>query len=130
MMKDYTKMLPEHTEMYIGEQDLFLEIYEGEVKSERTQKRPPLLFVHGAYTGSWMWSKYIPHFVKDGWRCYVMNYRGHYKSRSVDISRVTFQDYLEDIREVIANCGEKPIIIWLSLGGILFQKEAEKADLK
>ncbi|WP_228353417.1 alpha/beta fold hydrolase [Variimorphobacter saccharofermentans] len=130
MMKDYTKMLPEHTEMYIGEQDLFLEIYEGEVKSERTQKRPPLLFVHGAYTGSWMWSKYIPHFVKDGWRCYVMNYRGHYKSRSVDISRVTFQDYLEDIREVIANCGEKPIIIGFSLGGILCQKVAETADLK
>lgn len=62
-MKDYTKDLPNHTEKYIGENDLFLEIFEGENLSESTKNRPPLLFVHGAFTGSWMWSKYIPHFV-------------------------------------------------------------------
>jgi hypothetical protein len=59
-MKDYTKTLPDHIEKYIGNNDLFLEIFGGESNSEE-KKRPPLLFVHGAYTGSWMWSKYIPH---------------------------------------------------------------------
>lgn len=44
---DYTQLLPNHIEKYIGEHDLFLEIYEGEA-------RPPLLFVHGGYTGSWI----------------------------------------------------------------------------
>jgi len=63
-MKDYTKMLPVHTEKYIGENDLFLEICEGEGHCKEAGKRPPLLFIHGAYTGSWMWSKYIPHFIK------------------------------------------------------------------
>ena len=129
-MKDYTKILPEHTEMYIGETDLFLEIYEGEGSSELSEKRAPLLFVHGAYTGSWMWSKYVPHFVKDGWKCYVMNLRGHYKSRSVDFTKVTFEDYLEDIKEMISVCGEAPIIISFSLGGILCQKVAETANIK
>lgn len=61
-MKDYTKELPAHTEKYVGEHDLFLEIYEGHGLSSAAA-RPPLLFVHGAFTGSWMWSKYIPHFV-------------------------------------------------------------------
>jgi len=128
-VKDYTKILPNHTEKYIGEKDLFLEIYEGEVKSEKLIKRPPLLFVHGAYTGSWMWSKYIPHFVKEGWKCYMLNLRGHYKSRSVDFTDINFADYIEDIKEVIAECGEEPIIIGFSLGGILSQKVAETVDL-
>lgn len=128
-MKDYTRLLPKHTDKYIGDNDLFLEIYEREVIMEETMKRPPLLFVHGAYTGSWMWSKYIPHFVKAGWKCYVMNLRAHFKSRSVDFTEITFEDYLEDIGEVISECGEAPIIISFSLGGILTQKIAETVNL-
>lgn len=128
-MKDYTKTLPKHIEKYIGENDLFLEIYEGEGHSEATEKMPPLLFVHGAYTGSWMWSKYIPHFVSKGWKCYVMNMRGHYKSRVVDLTRVSFDDYLEDIKKVIAECGEPPVVIGFSMGGILVQKLAETTSL-
>ncbi|MDR6884088.1 alpha/beta fold hydrolase [Bacillus sp. 3255] len=125
-MRDYTKALPDHTETYIGENDLFLEIFEGETVSEN---RPPLLFVHGAYTGSWMWSKYIPHFISDGWKCFVMNLRCHYKSRVLDITKITFEDYLEDIKEVIAMCGVPPILIGFSMGGILGQKLAETVDL-
>lgn len=124
-MKDYTKMLPAHIEKYIGENDLFLEIYEGKGQSTAIEKRPPLLFVHGAYTGSWMWSIYIPLFINEGWKCYVMNMRSHYKSRLLDLTKVSFEDYLEDIKEVIAECGEAPIIIGFSMGGILCQKLAE-----
>jgi pimeloyl-ACP methyl ester carboxylesterase len=127
-MKDYTKTLPTHIETYIGENDLFLEIFEGE-GSQATDKRPPLLFVHGAYTGSWMWSKYIPHFISNGWKCYVMNMRSHYKSRQLDMTKITFEDYLEDIKIVIAECEEAPIVIGFSMGGILAQKLAESTKL-
>jgi pimeloyl-ACP methyl ester carboxylesterase len=128
-MKDYTKTLPDHIEKYIGENDLFLEIFKGKGYSPATVKRPPLLFVHGAYTGSWMWSKYIPHFVSNGWECYVMNMRSHYKSRVMDMTKVTFDDYLKDIHEVIEECCEPPIIIGFSMGGILSQKVAETVAL-
>ena len=128
-MKDYTKTLPEHIERFIGENDLFLELFDSKDNSRTDEKRPPLLFVHGAYTGSWMWSKYIPHFVSNGWKCYVMNLRSHYKSRAMDLTKVTFEDYLEDIREIIAECGEPPILIGFSMGGILAQKLAETAAL-
>jgi pimeloyl-ACP methyl ester carboxylesterase len=129
IMKDYTKTLPKHIEKYIGENDLFLEIYEGEGNFELGERRPPLLFVHGAYTGSWMWSKYIPHFVNKGFTCYVMNMRSHYKSRVMDMTRISFEDYLEDISEIIAECGEPPIVIGFSMGGILCQKIAETVKL-
>ncbi len=128
-MKDYTKILPPHAEKFIGENDLFLELFEIEDSFHACKKRPPLLFVHGAYTGSWMWSKYIPHFVSKGWKCYVMNMRSHYKSRILDLTKVSFEDYLDDIREVMVECGEPPILIGFSMGGILVQKLAETAAL-
>lgn len=128
-MRDFTKELPVHLEMHLGENDLFLEIFEGENQQTAAENRPPLLFVHGAYTGSWMWSKYIPHFIAKGWKCYVMNMRSHYKSRLMDMTEITFEDYLEDIQEVIAECGVPPILIGFSMGGILSQKLAETADI-
>ena len=127
-MKDYVTLLPKHKEIYLGEHHLYIEIFDGENRKSETKKRPPLLFVHGAYTGSWMWSKYLPHFIKEGWECYVMNMRSHYKSRVMDLSQVTFDDYLEDIKEVISICKEAPIVIGFSMGGILCQKLAETVD--
>lgn len=126
-MKDYTKLLPEHTDRYIGERDLFLQIFQVEGESLKTVGRPPILFVHGAYTGSWMWSKYLPHFVSKGWSCFAMNLRSHYKSRVMDMSNITFEDYLEDIQEVMEEIGEPPIVVGFSLGGILCQKLAMTA---
>ncbi len=128
-MKDYTKILPPHMEKRIGENDLFLEIFDGEGAFEGTNQKPPLLFVHGAYTGSWMWSRYIPHFVRKGWKCYVMNLRSHYRSRVMDMTKISFEDYLEDIGTVITECEETPIIIGFSLGGILCQKMAETVKI-
>ncbi|WP_240415735.1 alpha/beta hydrolase family protein [Paenibacillus periandrae] len=128
-MRDFTKELPDHTEKYIGDNDLFLEIFEGDNLQQATKQRPPLLFVHGAFTGSWMWSKYIPHFISEGWKCYGMNLRSHYKSRLLDMTRITFDDYLEDIQEVIAECGIPPILIGFSMGGILGQKLAETVEI-
>lgn len=39
-MKDYTKSLPDHTSRYIGEQDLYLEIFEGDEIQGRSNHRP------------------------------------------------------------------------------------------
>ncbi|MNP19877.1 2-succinyl-6-hydroxy-2,4-cyclohexadiene-1-carboxylate synthase [compost metagenome] len=128
-MRDFTKELPAHTQKYIGSNDLFLEIFEGGEFPAAVEERPPLLFVHGAFTGSWMWSKYIPHFLREGWKCYVMNLRSHYRSRLLDMTRVTFEDYLEDIKAVIAECEAPPILIGFSMGGILGQKIAEITDI-
>ena len=117
-MRDYAKELPEHREKFIGENDLFLEIFHGNHGSQQLG-RPSLLFVHGAFTGSWMWSKYIPHFMAAGWNSYCINLRGHYKSRSVDFTQVEFEDYLEDIRvaiaEIVDDSGSPPVVIGFSM---------------
>ena len=128
-MRDYVKELPDHTERYVGDNDLLLEIYEAENISHGANGRPPLLFVHGAYTGSWMWSKYIPHFIHQGWKCYVMNLRSHYKSRLMDMTNLTFEDYLEDVTAIIAECEAPPIVIGFGMGGILCEKLAGTVEI-
>ncbi|OWO92241.1 alpha/beta hydrolase [Rhizobium esperanzae] len=131
-MRDYAKELPEHRTRYIGENDLFLEIFPGSNRLDEAD-RPPLLFIHGAFTGSWMWSKYIPHFMAAGWDSYCINLRGHYKSRSVDFTKVEFEHYLDDIREAISaiagECAVAPVVIGFSMGGILSQKLAESVGI-
>lgn len=37
--------LPSHAERYVGDNDLFLDIYEGDNLSQAAEGRPPLLFV-------------------------------------------------------------------------------------
>ena len=131
-MRDYTRELPEHTVRYLGENDLFLEIFPGTGRSDEAD-RPPLLFVHGAFTGSWMWSKYIPHFMAAGWDAYCINLRGHYKSRSIDFTPGEFEDYLDDLGEAIsAITGEyasAPLLVGFSMGGILSQNVAESVGI-
>ncbi len=121
-MKDFLKELPGHQCLWTGEQDLYLELYKG-------WRKVPLVFIHGAYTGSWMWCKYIPHFAEAGYTCYVMNLRGHYMSRSVDMTQVAFDNYLEDIQEIVGLCETAPVLVGFSMGGILSQKAAETLPL-
>lgn len=45
------------------------------------------------------------------------------------MTQISFEDYLEDIRENIMECGEPPILIGFSMGGILCQKIAEEGTI-
>jgi len=130
-MTDYTQFLPEHEVHHIGKYELYVEVYKGNqaLTTKTMSTSPPLLFVHGAYTGSWMWSKYLPHFVEHGWTCYAMNLRSHFRSRVMDMTQISVEDYLDDIREVLSLLDEPPILVGFSMGGILSQKIAETADL-
>lgn len=127
-MTNYLELLPEHIEKYIGEHDLYLQVFKGK-ETKKMAGRPPLFFVHGAYSGSWMWCKYIPHFVENGWDCYAMDLRSHYKSRVLDLSVITFKDYLSDLEEVLQECPDPPILVGFSMGGLICQKIAETEAL-
>ncbi len=128
-MQDYTEYLPEMVERCVGEHDLVLQVFRAEAEGGPVAGRPPLLLVHGAFSGSWMWARYIPHFVSSGWDVYALNLRGHYKSRSVDLSAVCFADYLDDIRAILAEIDAEhalaPIVVGFSMGGLLALKLAE-----
>ena len=40
--------------------------------------RPPLLFVHGAYSAAWVWDEtFLPWFAGKGFDAYAVSLRGH-----------------------------------------------------
>jgi pimeloyl-ACP methyl ester carboxylesterase len=80
-----------------------------------------------------MWAKYVPHFIEHGIDALYLNLRGHYRSRSVDLSRVTFADYVADITlaidAIIERYNVAPVLVGFSMGGLLGMKVAESTPL-
>ncbi|XDD51637.1 alpha/beta hydrolase [Leptospira sp. WS92.C1] len=92
-----------------------------------SQKKTPLLLTHGAWHGSWCWREnFIPYFQKAGFDVYSIDLRGHGNSRHQGaFCRVTIQNYVQDVKEVLAKLPEPPILIGHSMGGLVVQKILE-----
>ena len=90
-------------------------------------KRPPLLFIHGAFAGAWMWADtFMPHFAKAGYPCYAVSLRGHGNSHGGEhIDWHSISDYVDDVAKVAAMIGEAPVLLGHSMGGFVVQKYLE-----
>ena len=76
-------------EVYIEPEGIYVETHQ----PERRSRKPPLLLVHGALTGSWMWSPFAAYFAERGWEAHAMNLRGHYTSDLADLATTEMGDY-------------------------------------
>jgi pimeloyl-ACP methyl ester carboxylesterase len=100
-----------------------------EVKPQGGTRTHPLVFIHGWWGGAWVWDRYLSFFEARGYHCYALNLRGNHGSRPVsDLGKVSFNDHLTDVREVIDMLG-RPIVIGHSVGGLLVLKLAEQIEL-
>ncbi len=101
-------------------------------KPEEITQENPLLFVHGAWHGSWCWEEYfIPYFANLGYECYALNFRGHGGSGNPKSLRfTTIGDYVEDLTEVIKHLEKDPIVIAHSMGAFVLQHYLTKNDVK
>jgi len=87
----------------------------------------PLLFVHGAWHGAWCWSEhFIDTFVARGYSVYALSLRGHGTSEGRERLRWwRIADYVADIRQVVAQLPQPPVLIGHSMGGFVVQKYLE-----
>jgi pimeloyl-ACP methyl ester carboxylesterase len=94
-------------------------------------RRTPLLFLHGAYAGAWLWdSHYLPWFASQGWAASAFSLSGHGASHDRDrLNNLSIADYVADLSEVIAAMPTPPVVIAHSMGGLVLQKYLETADL-
>jgi len=85
---------------------------------------PPLLFVHGAFGGAWMWDEhFLPYFAQEGWEAHALSLRGHGQSKqSGSLHRVGLNDYVEDLSQAVQHLGVSPVLVGHSLGGVVVQK--------
>lgn len=94
---------------------------------------PATILVHGAGGDAWQYRQnFMPFLANKGARCVSLSLRSHGKSPK-ELAR-TFDDYLEDVGEVMHASHSLPILVGHSMGGLVVQRylennKAEKAVL-
>ena len=93
----------------------------------RKTKRPPVLFIHGAFAGGWMWTEtFMPFLAKAGYPCYALSLRGHGGSQGIEqIDWHSINDFVADVTTVVDWLGTSPVLIGHSMGGFVVQKYLE-----
>jgi len=91
--------------------------------------RRPVLFVHGYFATSSVFSMWLPFFAARGGPAYAMNLRGRSGSRpSIDIGSVSIDDFVDDASAVAKHLGE-PAVVGHSMGGLIAQRLAERGEV-
>ncbi len=78
----------------------------------------PVLFIHG-YGGSTItWKRQVPFFSKN-YKVISIDLRGHGKSDKPRSYVYTLEKIVEDVHKLIKKLGVKPVVVGVSLGGII-----------
>lgn len=84
---------------------------------------PPILFIHGAANGAWVWDSWRAGLIELGHVPIVIDLRGHGRSLPVDFTTMTMDDYVADVESVVpqvaARYGVHPVIAGWSMGGLV-----------
>lgn len=84
---------------------------------------PPLLFVHGAFAGAWVWEPcFLPFFADQGYEAHAVSLRGHGGSSGrADLMGARLRDYVADVETVMERLPAPPVLIGHSMGGVVVQ---------
>lgn len=88
---------------------------------------PPLLFVHGAFTGAWCWvENFMPWFAMEGFTCLAVSLRGHGASGGRErLHGFGIDDFVEDVASAVEEAGAPPVLVGHSMGGFVCMRYAE-----
>lgn len=89
--------------------------------------RPPIVFVHGLAHAAWCWEEYwMPDLAERGWRSLALSLRGHGSSSGRERRDwATLAHYARDVRDVIAQLDEPPIVVGHSMGAVVSMRVLE-----
>jgi pimeloyl-ACP methyl ester carboxylesterase len=109
-------------EVFIEPEGIYVETHQ----PERRSRKPPLLLVHGALTGSWLWTDVAAYLAERGWEAHAMNLRGHYTSDVADLDQTSMSDYADDIGVAVRQLGRPPVIVGWGIGALAAMLYAER----
>jgi pimeloyl-ACP methyl ester carboxylesterase len=86
-------------------------------------RRTPLLLLHGAFAGAWVWGEhFLPHFAAAGRPAYAVSFRGHGGSGGYELlNSHGLADYVADTAAALAAIGRPAVVVGHSLGGLVAQ---------
>ena len=93
---------------------------------ERRSRKPPLLLIHGALTGSWLWTEFAAFLAERGWEAHAMNLRGHFTSDLAELDDTTMRDYADDVGVAMRHLGRPAILVGWGIGALAALMYAER----
>ena len=88
---------------------------------DKSDGKPPLIFVHGGNHTSSCWNNYLSFFASHGWDCHALNWFNHGASRRLSKHEFTHRsiaDVATEIAAVQSSLGTPAIVIGHSMGGL------------
>ena len=109
-------------EVFIEPEGIHVETHQ----PERRSRKPPLLLVHGALTGSWLWTEIAAFLAERGWEAHAVNLRGHFTSDTAELDDTTMRDYADDIGVALRQIGRPTVVIGWGIGALAAMMYAER----
>lgn len=98
------------------------------VRKKGYQKLKPIIFVHGAWCGNWVWENLLREFGDQEYEYHFAELPFRNAAEDSQVSEANFNLYRDSVYEVVrrveATTGQKPIMIGHSLGGVIVQSLA------
>ncbi|GGR97867.1 peroxidase [Streptomyces aureoverticillatus] len=79
---------------------------------------PPLVLLHGGGQTRHAWARTGPRLAALGWRVVAPDLRGHGTSAWSADGRYDLDLFADDVRALVAELGERPVLVGASLGGL------------
>lgn len=91
-------------------------------------ERPPILFVHGAGCGAWMWAeRWMPALASRGWDTWAVSLRGHGESGERDRRHEhTLRDHAHDVLQALTHLPARPVLVGHSYGALAVAEAASR----
>ena len=83
--------------------------------------KPPILFIHGAFTRAKRWQPWLSYFTAVGHECIAPSLPGHDPPDPTELAGLTFDDYVAVIADACRRFDQPPIVIGHSMGGLIAQ---------
>lgn len=94
-------------------------------------KKPPVVMIHGAFTGPWVWGGFIGKFKAAGYPVHTPSLRHHEEDgASTGLAQVSLADYAADLEAFLDELETPPILIGHSMGGLLAQMLAARKPVR
>jgi non-heme chloroperoxidase len=94
-------------------------------------QRFPVVMIHGAFCGGWVFEAWQPLFAARGYEVHTPTLR-HHTSGSLqgELAHTGVRDYLADLEVLLDRIGIAPIVIGHSVGGLLGQMLAARGRVR